>query len=64
MLNMAGDGSRVRVGLRRSTYDGPGKASTTKLPTPSDAHMMGFSDLCINLSFRWNRGLWNGDDTG
>ena len=64
MLNMAGDGSGVRVGLRRSTYDGPGKASTTLLPTPSDVHVMGFSDLCINFIFRWNCGRWNGDDPG
>ena len=51
MLNMAGDGSRVRVGLRRSTNDGPGKASTTLLPTARDAHVVGFSDLRINLPF-------------
>ena len=50
MLNMAGDGSRVRVGLRRSTNDGPGKASTTLLPTASYVHMMGFSDLSVNLT--------------
>ena len=49
MLNMAGDGSRVRIGLRRST-DGHGIVPTTMLPTPSDAHVIDFPDLRINLS--------------
>ena len=53
MLNMAGDGSRVRVGLRRSS-NGRGIAPTTMVPTASDAHVMGFSDLRVNrpLNFR------------
>ena len=45
---MAGDGSRVRVGMRRSA-DGRGIAPTTTMPTASYAHVAGFSDLCINL---------------
>ena len=52
MLNMAGDGSRVRVGLRRSTH-GRGIASTTVMPTSRDVHVMGFPDLCVNLSLRF-----------
>ena len=49
---MAGDGSRVRIGLRRST-DGHGIVPTTMLPTASYAHVVGFPDLRINLSPRF-----------
>ena len=58
---MAGDGSRVRVGLSRSTNDGPGKASTTLLPMASDAHVMGFSEICVNLPFLVSAGYVRAD---
>ena len=54
---MAGDGFRGMVGLRRST-DGRGIAPTTIMPTPSDAHVMGFSDLCINSLLHLRLDTW------